>query len=60
MPLKKGSSRETVSENVSEMVQSGYPKDQAVAASLDNARRSKRKHKGRHARKKHSRTSGRR
>lgn len=44
MPLKKGSSRETVSENIREMVDSGHPQKQAVAASLSNARRFKKKH----------------
>jgi len=32
MPLKHGSSKETFSENVSEMVNSGHPQDQALAA----------------------------
>lgn len=40
MPLKKGTSRETISGNIAEMRESGYPQDQAVAASLDTARRS--------------------
>jgi hypothetical protein len=43
MPLKKGSSRKTVSSNIREMINAGYPQKQAVAASLSNARRSKRK-----------------
>jgi hypothetical protein len=48
MPLKRGSSRETVSQNISEMRHSGYPQKRAVAAALSNARRSKRgKRKGR-------------
>lgn len=50
MPLHKGSSREVVSENISEMVHSGHPQRQAVAAALSNARRSKRK-RGRHRKK---------
>ena len=39
MPLKEGSSQEAVSENISEMVASGHPHDQAVAAALENARK---------------------
>jgi hypothetical protein len=37
MPLAKGSSQETVSRNISEMVAAGHPHDQAVAASLREA-----------------------
>jgi hypothetical protein len=40
MPLKPGSSNETVSENISEMMHSGHPQPQAVATSLENAGRS--------------------
>ena len=40
MPLKKGSSRAVVSENIREMIKSGHPKDQAVAAALSQARKS--------------------
>ncbi len=38
MPLKPGSSRETVSHNISEMIEAGHPKDQAIAAALRTAR----------------------
>jgi hypothetical protein len=41
MPLQPGSSRETVSHNIEEMVKSGHPQKQAVAAALSNARKSK-------------------
>lgn len=42
-PLKKGTSRKTVSKNVSEMVKAGHPRKVAVAAALDTARRSARR-----------------
>lgn len=40
MPLKKGSSKETISSNIKEMIKSGHSKEQAVAASLSQARKS--------------------
>ena len=46
MPLKKGSSRETVSHNIKEMVASGHKPKQAIAASLANARKYKNMAKG--------------
>lgn len=39
MPLIKSGSRKAISENISEMVHSGYPRRQAVASSLSNARK---------------------
>lgn len=40
MPLKKGKSKKTISSNIREMVESGHPQRQAVAASLNEARKS--------------------
>ena len=39
MPLTPGSSKEVVSKNISEMVNSGHPQNQAVATSLSSARK---------------------
>jgi hypothetical protein len=38
MPLKNGSSQETISSNISEMIDTGHPRDQAIAAALNTAR----------------------
>ena len=43
MPLSAGSSRKTISKNIGEMVKSGHPQNQAVAASLSNARKTAKK-----------------
>jgi len=39
MPLHSGCSRKVISSNISEMSHSGHPLNQAIAASLSNARR---------------------
>lgn len=50
MPLTKGKSKKVISENIAEMRRSGHPEAQAVAAALNQARKSgakilKKKHK---------------
>lgn len=40
MPLKKGSSKKIIGSNIKEMEDSGHPKKQAIAASLNQARKS--------------------
>lgn len=41
MPLSKGKSQKVISSNISEMIHAGHPKDQAVAAALNMARKVK-------------------
>lgn len=41
MPLAKGSSQNTISSNIREMVASGHPQTQAVAAALNTARKAR-------------------
>jgi len=48
MPLRKGKSREVVSANIREMEASGHPHKQAIAAALNEARRSGGKVGGKH------------
>ena len=43
MPLKKGKSQATISKNIKEMRHAGHPKNQAVAAAMRTAGKSKRK-----------------
>ena len=39
MPLKSGSSKAVISENIAEMIKAGHPKEQAIAAAYSNARK---------------------
>lgn len=40
MPLKKGNSQATIKSNIKELMSTGRPQKQAVAISLDEARKS--------------------
>ncbi|CEG60953.1 hypothetical protein [Legionella micdadei] len=40
MPLLKGKSKKIISENIKEMIDAGHPRNQAIAASLNQARKS--------------------
>ncbi len=43
MPLKKGSSKATISKNISTEIKAGRPKDQAVAIAYSMAKKPKKK-----------------
>jgi hypothetical protein len=40
VPLSKGKSKQIIGKNIKEMEESGYPRRQAIAASLNQARKS--------------------
>ena len=45
MPLKKGTSKKVIAENIAAEIKAGRPREQAVAIALEMARKSKAKKK---------------
>lgn len=41
MPLKQGTSQEVISENIAEMIRAGHPREQAIAAAMHQAHKSR-------------------
>lgn len=52
MPLKRGRSKKIIGKNIAEMEDSGHPKNQAIAAALNEARESGAKIRKKKAKKK--------
>ena len=46
MPLKKGSSKKVISQNIAELVNSGRPQKQAIAIAMDKAGKSEHSYLG--------------
>lgn len=45
MPLKKGKSKASISENIARLMREGYPRDQAIAIAMSKAGKSWKKKK---------------
>jgi uncharacterized protein YoaH (UPF0181 family) len=45
MPLKRGSSDQTISENIRRLMEEGYPQKQAIAIAMRNAEKRRKKRK---------------
>jgi len=45
MPLKRGSSDKTISENIRRLMEEGYPQKQAIAIAMRNAEKPRKKRK---------------
>jgi hypothetical protein len=45
MPLKTGKSKKVISENISELQRSGYPKNQSIAIAYSEAKKNKKPRK---------------
>ena len=41
MPMKPGTSKKVISANISKLIREGYPKKQAIAIAMQNARKGK-------------------
>jgi hypothetical protein len=51
MPLKRGSSQATISKNIAQLIEEGYPRNQAVAIAYRTAGKSRPKSRRKPARK---------